>query len=107
VTAFMIRGRQGGKTTELLTWLLDHPDRCVLVLDEQRRRSLVRMLGQMERAKVSDAKRILTLTDISYNGLRGSTATDIGIDDLDAILPILLGPWHKTIGMVTATGVSI
>lgn len=89
--AVVVRGRQGGKTTELLQRLKDDPETALLVADEGRRLEARRLVTRLGMTAHEADKRILV-----WNGrdvplqLRGSFYRKALVDDVDTVLRSML-----------------
>jgi len=107
VTLFMIRGRQGGKSTALLEWLAAAPNRCIVTVDESRVRMLQKMildLAVKHRWRVGQVKEMQSrIYSLHAPERRRGHRWEIGVDDAETVLAILLQA-NDGIGMVTATG---
>lgn len=105
VKRLLTGGRQAGKTTKLVEWLLEHPDRFLLTAyGKQHIESIVREMLERRLAGVTDGQyfdrvladimqRVFTMDDLAV-GRRPSARTQVwGIDDLDRVLEHLVrGP---------------
>lgn len=106
---FDIGGRQNGKTTRLLEFLDKVPGSILIVPTEQRRRFL---LVQLVRMSASEAdirafeRRIVTVQDLQLGRVHGwdTAGTKWLVDDLDIILPLLLGLNGGEVAVVAAHG---
>jgi hypothetical protein len=96
---FDIGGRQNGKTTRLLEFLDKVPGSILVVPSEDRRRFV-------RRAHRIDERRIVTVQDLQLGRVRGWDTVDTKwiVDDLDMILPLLLGLNGGEVALVAAHG---
>ncbi len=93
--------RQSGKTTALLEWLRAGPDRYVVVHSQFEAYRLSQLV--IEYPDLFD--KIITVDElISKRILRGKRNAEIAIDNLDLVLPQLIGSFSTTIGPITYTG---
>lgn len=97
-----VAGRQQGKTTAIVRWLLEDPQhRCILVGDQERKKHIMRFLYRF--APIRDKKfwedRIFLAAPIHFQQ-RGYLAREIGIDDLEYVLGIL---FRSEVQFVTTT----
>lgn len=94
---FIIKPRQGGKTTQLKAWFMEDPsNRWVIVPTIEVAEYFGRGLTIRQR------EHVLTPGTAS-RGLQGRSG-QVGVDDLDTMLHHLLGIRHAEISVVTATG---
>ena len=94
---FAIRPRQGGKTHLSVEWLREDPDhRVIVTANAQMARDLRQGYGLTE-------KQVAVAGSASIRGRRAEYA----VDNLDIILPQLLGTGPNPVTVVTATGESI
>lgn len=98
------RSRQTGKTTALISIFKRNPQAILIVHRERRKVEMALAYG----LSGTDLDRIYTVDNVR-DRLRGKQAGTILIDDLDVILPQLLGvPYAGEHGIIaTATGVSL
>jgi hypothetical protein len=95
---FIIRPRQGGKTHASVQWLLEDPEnRVILCANLQMARELQR------RYKLTD-RQVMSAATVRTAG-RGRAA-EYAVEDLDTLLPYLLGTGPNPVSLVTATGES-
>lgn len=87
-------GRGKGKTNSLLRWLKATPNGMLLVHSEAEKKRLLDENEWLSTFQIISPGRLLD------GGLRGHRQTILAIDNLDLILPTLLG---ATIGPVTMT----
>jgi hypothetical protein len=96
----MVRGRATGKTWQCLQWLNQHPDGvmvCHSMAEVDRLKREARRLGlQIDSRQFVSANRLEVL--------RGRQNVSLCVDNLDIILPHLLG---APVDMITATGVNL
>jgi phosphoglycolate phosphatase-like HAD superfamily hydrolase len=96
--------RRKGKSTRALKWLMGERFRHLVVLNEQRKRSLMNAI-QLDFPLVDDDEalelfsRIHTVNMARYE-LQGRRLVEIGFDDLDHILADLTG-LHFPLGLFT------
>lgn len=102
-------GRQSGKTTSCIKWMLEQPgQRHLLVANEERRRDVVRQLQQCLpqfqdwQAYVS-VPRNLSEMSRGRNLVWGS---ELGIDDLELVLQVIFTP-RVELATVNATEIPI
>jgi hypothetical protein len=96
---FVIRPRMGGKTTEALKWLKETPGAVLLVHSEAYAACLRRDHGLTDRQVMSHRS--------AGTRLRGRRQVTVAVDNLDVILPQLLGlSPDARVELVTATGES-
>lgn len=88
--------RQSGKTTLLINWLTLDENHILIVHSTEEASRLRRDYEEV-------ADQIVTVTFVVGGGLRGRRNIVVAIDNLDLILPALLG-WPNRIGPITYTG---
>lgn len=93
---FYVRGRQGGKTTEMIRFLRLNPGAVCLVHSGDEVQRLEREYPDLKGCFIN------TTTNTDMRGIRGPVV----IDNLDLILQKLLG-LPGPLALVTATGVSM
>jgi hypothetical protein len=102
-------GRRQGKSTAIVSWLLEDPEhRTVLVHDYQRVQHLVYMIGKIvgyNLPKKFWEDRIMVIRDLSELArFRGMHHREFAIDDVDEVLRSFLG---APITLMTATATVI
>jgi hypothetical protein len=93
---FVIRPRQGGKTHEAVRWLREDPGRRVIITATQDMAADLRRRYELTASQV-------TTTDTVRSAGRGRHA-EYAVDNLDLILPHLLGTGANPVTVITATG---
>jgi len=83
--------RQSGKTTRIVEWAKQNPNRMIIVLDETRRRCLRHLISP---------DRVVTLREALDGVLEGRCFEEVGIDDADAVL---MQMFRRPIGYLTMT----
>ncbi len=97
-------GRQQGKTTRLIEWMMQAPDDVHRVLVTHNAREadrLYREYGEklgLERWQFMSAMEVRGEYGATWRGRKGRL--ELGVDNLDIVLPMLLG-WR--VGWVSAT----
>lgn len=95
---FVIRPRQGGKTHATVQWLREDPDRRVIIAHSAATASDLRRRYDLTERQVVTVDSIRTRE-------RGRRA-EYAVENLDIMLPYLLGTGPNPVSMVTATGES-
>ena len=92
----IVGGRRSGKTHKLVEWLKEDPDRVLICHSASEAERLTRDYGIHPR-------QIMSISAWSSRGLSGMSrpSTKIAVDNLDLVLPILLG---VNVEMVALTG---
>lgn len=89
-------GRNTGKTTMLVSWLERETNRILIVHSAQERDRLLKDYPHIS------ANQIVTAQQVLNGGIRGRyPRPELGIDNLDLILPYIFG---GSIGPITMTG---
>jgi hypothetical protein len=89
--------RQSGKTTMLIDWLrLD--EKHILIVHSATEASRLRR----DYEEVAD--QIVSVSFAQSGGLMGRHGITVAVDNLDLILPFLLGVYGNAIGPITYTG---
>jgi hypothetical protein len=92
----IISGRQGGKTDTVVRWLIEDPERRIaLVASESRKRSLLNRVLLLSPSSITKSfwqDRIRVASELlgGGSGFRGRGPHQIGIDDLEDVLGVLL-----------------
>lgn len=89
--------RQSGKTTMLVNWLAES-DNHILIVHSFAEADRIR------REHPDVAGQIVGIDTVKSGFLRGHHNKVYAIDNLDLILPQLLGSWGNEIGPITYTG---
>lgn len=101
---FMIRGRQGGKTTAMLQWMREAPDGEARIMVCH---SLKEAAEMMKAHREFASWQFVPIEDFRspgvFSGVKLTRKIVLGIDDLDRVLQRILGT-SEDIGLVTATG---
>lgn len=93
---FIVGGRGGGKTYDAIRWLKADENRVLVVASHQHRISKCEQYGE----ELWD--RIWTVEEVVSGRARGMLHRPVwGVDDLDMVLPQLLG---GAVDLVTGTG---
>lgn len=108
-TAVFIGGRQSGKTSRMMDWLLEGTatqgiwDRVLICATAEDRDRIVQLL----RAKGAPdaAKRAVRMAGAPRVG--GRTVAKVGVDDAERVLSALLAPYGGSIDAITLTGTPI
>lgn len=101
-----VSGRQTGKTTRTIEWFIEAPDRRVVIcIDAREADRLCRMIMECT-LELADSRswwghNILWPEALQANPLRGRTIEAIWIDNIDLVLPRLVGYWGKIIATST------
>jgi hypothetical protein len=105
-----VAGRQEGKSTVAVEWLLQD-ERRVLITNDMR--SKQHLLGIVQRLRYKErpsilltyyTQRIATIGMVrDHEAFRGLDISEVGVDDADVILPRLLGI-AQNISFATVTG---
>ncbi len=93
---FVIRPRQGGKTHETVQWLREDPGHRVIIT------ATAEMARDLRQRYELTEKQVMTVSSVRTFG-RGRRA-EYALDNLDIILPQLLGTGPNPVMVVTATG---
>lgn len=91
---FYIGGRRSGKTEMLVKWIRSNPDAIMIV-------HTVREAERIAAQYSLDLYRVRSIGEVEHGGLMGRRNVKLGIDNLNLILPNILG--HH-VERVTATG---
>jgi hypothetical protein len=91
--------RQSGKTTFLMSWLMLDPNHMLVVHSGSEADRLKKLYGFR---KIDN--QIVSIDYVMSGRLRGKKDAVIAIDNLDLILPQILGTWGNQIGPITYTG---
>lgn len=100
-----VSDRQTGKTYRTIEWFLEAPDRRAVICIDYREACRLREKIQERAPELGGehaawTKRIVW-PQILNHALRGRTIEAVWIDNLDLILPILIGYWGKIIATST------
>lgn len=97
-------GRQTGKTRKLVDWLRFNPHGVLIVHSAEERQRILRQYGYgltySKERKAEDDSRVITVQGVLDGRLRGRHPLIVAVDNLDLILPYLLG---AEVGPVTMT----
>lgn len=100
----IVAPRQTGKTTYLLARLEADPESVMIVHSyperERLQREIYRELGSNEDYAKQVADRIVSIDHVISGRLRGRKVSEIHVDNLDLILPYMLG---GKVGTVTTS----
>lgn len=95
--------RNGGKTNMLVEWLKYNPHGVLIVHSVQERQRILKQYGGLtfrEDRIQEDEKRVVTIQSVLEGKLRGRHPLIVAVDNLDLILPYILG---AQVGPVTMT----
>ena len=99
---FLIRDRQQGKTFDSFRRFMEDPKAGYIVFNEGERDRLAKIYG-LHAPYAGDAlQRIMTASEVRQHGLIGRNLSQIIIDNVDLVLPILIAAGPTPITLVTA-----
>lgn len=107
----VVGDRQTGRSTAAVKWLLQDELRILVTCDWKTKQHLWGLAIEFSNERPSTAlmyyeDRIVTVQEVCDNALRGRSVSEVGVDDADVILAMLLGVPKVTLATVVGKAVA-